>query len=369
LRPLPAPGRAGVRARARVFATAGRAPRCGDGGELDSHPLVAAPRAERALCCRPRPVLRCADVSVCVRQAARYAASMSRAEEKSELLVQRAGSRSEAAGAAVGDLEVQDTIDDDIDLVRALFAEFAGSLFLIFVGLGSVYGTAVITLDEVKADRSLYIALAYASAFACAMYMLSFPAADRRLMPNMRHLNPAVTFGLVASFKIHIGRAILYWMAQVTGAGVGVLFIYWFTPVEKRDILTAYPVLDSANFFHKFSMEIVVSFVSVLAALITFFGHLSKQPSIVSQLRETSPLTPHEINCLIIFGIIFGCNLCAGPVSGGYMNPLFALGIGMLSNDYDVPALVAPFVGAIIAVVTGLIFGFRVKLMYFKDRK
>lgn len=203
--------------------------------------------------------------------------------------------------------------------------------------------------------------------YAACMYAFSFPAADRRQIPNLRHLNPAVTFGLVISFKIHIGRAILYWMAQFCGAGVGVLSIYLFTPFEKKDVTTAYPLSEEANFAHSWVMETLVSWFSILAILMTCFGHLQKQPSAAHSIREASPLTNHEVNCLIAASIIIGGNLAASSTSGGFMNPLFSTGIGILSGTYELAPFFAPFIGAVGALITGLIFGFKVKVMYFKD--
>lgn len=71
---------------------------------------------------------------------------------------------------------VADEIDDDVDLVRALFAEFLGSFFLVFVVLGAVYGSSLITNDTVTNDRSLYIALTYGAVCIlfcfCVVYLI-----------------------------------------------------------------------------------------------------------------------------------------------------------------------------------------------------
>lgn len=224
------------------------------------------------------------------------------------------------------------------------------------------------TADTVTGGRALLIALAYGFGLASCMYAFSFPSADRRRVPNVRHLNPAVTFALVASFKLHIGRAILYWMSQVCGAGVAVLAIFLFTPFEKKDIVSAYPLVENVSTVNTWLTEITVSFILILVVLMCCFGHLGgRQPSVAQAVRETSPMTYHEVNSIMAGLTASFCCFVASSVSGGYMNPLMAIGIGILSGNEEVAAYVAPFCGAAASVLIGLIFGFRTKFMYFDE--
>ncbi len=47
------------------------------------------------------------------------------------------------------------------------------------------------------------------------MYAFSYPAGDARSVPNIRHLNPAVTTVLFITGRFGIGRTFLYLLAQV----------------------------------------------------------------------------------------------------------------------------------------------------------
>ena len=254
-------------------------------------------------------------------------------------------------------------IDDDVDLDKALLSEFLGSFFLVVFGLGAVYATALVTFDTVTVDRMLAIALAYSFSYSAIMYSFSFPMADRRHLPNTRHLNPAITFALFGSGNVALGRALLYWLAQLSGGGIGVIVLYYCTPFEKRNILTGFPLVENVSTLETWVMEIMSSYIAVLVILVNCFGHLQPQPSVAAALDESSPLTNNEVNCLLAAGGVFIASMVGSGVSGGYFNPLFGVGIGMLSGNYEVASIVAPFIGSVAAVLTGFLFGFKVRML------
>jgi hypothetical protein len=97
------------------------------------------------------------------------------------------------------------------------------SFFLVLVGLGTAYSSAVTTSDLIKVDRQTAICLAVGlvrlrpqrrgrsktrgpcltaprapQTYGTAVYSLSFPSANKNLKPNTRQLNPAVTVALFA---------------------------------------------------------------------------------------------------------------------------------------------------------------------------
>jgi len=251
--------------------------------------------------------------------------------------------------------------EDDIDLVSCLVAELVSCFMLIFLGLGAVYSSAIVTFDVVTTDRVLYIALAYGMVFSACIYAFSYPAADSRAVPNIRHLNPAMTLVLLLTGRFGIGKTILYWIAQVTGAGLAVISIYYCTPLSKTDIHTAYPLLDGVQTWQMWLMEFVVSIMVLFALLMTNFAAVAwkKQPSIRSRVDEDTQLTNHELNSLTSGFIIFAAIFAAGPISGGYVNPLFGLGIGILNGTYKASSLVAPLAAVVVALLFGLIYGFK----------
>jgi len=256
----------------------------------------------------------------------------------------------------------EDEDENEVDLVSTLLGECVSSFLIIFLALGAVYSSAVVTFDVVTIDRLLYISLGYGMVYAATIYAFSYPAADSLHVPNIRHINPAITAVLALTGRFPLGKTILYWLSQFTGGCVAVLFIYWLTPLQKKDITTAYPLLDQVKTYNEWVTEYIFSTFSIFALLMTNFSSVAwkKQPSILAKLSEQTPFTNHELNSVTSGAIIFVCSIAAATVSGGYMNPLFAIGIGILSGNYSAPALVCPFLGAVTALFFGVIFGFEV---------
>lgn len=248
---------------------------------------------------------------------------------------------------------------DELDLPRAMVAEFLACFFLMFVCLGGVYSSAVVTFDVVTVDRMLFMALCYGLGFSAILYTLSYPSADRRIVPNIRHANPAITFAMIFAFRISPFRALMYLISQITGTGVGVLVFYYCTPFTKKTVSSTYLRVEGVAGAQEGLMEFVTSYILYVILFVTLFGNNQKQPSVAAQVEEESPQTHHELHCLLAGCAVFACALAGAGVSGGYMNPLFSLGIGIMSGNYRVSALLVPFASSFLAVATGYLFGFQ----------
>ena len=144
------------------------------------------------------------------------------------------------------------------------------------------------------------------------MYALSYPSADKRVIPNTRHLNPAVTFALVASMKISFFNAMMYLVAQISGTGLGALVFYYCTPYTRTSITSTYPQLEKVNEFQETVMELITSYIFILVLMTTAFGHLKKQPSVADPLDEETPQSQHELVCVIAGTTIFMCAVVGG---------------------------------------------------------
>jgi len=268
--------------------------------------------------------------------------------------------RPQASTDAEGNTSDLDT--DDIDLVSCLLAELLGSFFIIFVGLGTMTASAIVTFDVVTTDRLFMTYFAYGMAYAAVLYAFSYPAGDARNVPNIRHINPAITFVLVLTGRFSFGKTVLYLMAQVTGGCLAVLSIFYCTPFQSTVITTAYPLADGVQLYQQWVMEAIISSVCIFFIIMVNFSAIvwQKQPPVTAAVSESAAPTNHELNCIVSGSVVFVCSLVAGPISGGFMNPLFALGIGILTNNYQAFALVAPFIAAPVALLFGLIFGFKI---------
>ena len=110
---------------------------------------------------------------------------------------------------------------DETTLLQRLAAEFIGTAFLVFVGVGSVPATLIVNGDSpfTMADLGM-ISLAFGTIVVATVYALGHVSGN--------HINPAITVGLAASGKFPWAQVPGYLGAQVLGAIVGA-FILVFT--------------------------------------------------------------------------------------------------------------------------------------------
>ena len=94
---------------------------------------------------------------------------------------------------------------------KKLIAEVLGTLILVLFGCGS----AVIAGDAIGFTG---ISLAFGLAIVAAAYGIGAISGA--------HLNPAVSFGMVAAGRMSVGEAITYSIAQTIGAIVGAAILY-----------------------------------------------------------------------------------------------------------------------------------------------
>src|SRR6266550_1960715 len=91
------------------------------------------------------------------------------------------------------------------DSLRHFVAEFVGTFALVFVG-----GGAIMASDLAKNPAAItQVALAHGLILALMV------TATMRISG---HLNPAVTLGFLATRRIEPMMAVVYWIAQITGA-------------------------------------------------------------------------------------------------------------------------------------------------------
>src|SRR6187455_550544 len=103
---------------------------------------------------------------------------------------------------------------DESSLAQRLAAEFIGTAFLVFIGVGSVPATLIVNGDApfTMADLGM-ISLAFGTVVIATVCALGHIGGN--------HINPAVTLGLAASGKFPWSQVPAYIGAQVVGAVVG----------------------------------------------------------------------------------------------------------------------------------------------------
>lgn len=103
---------------------------------------------------------------------------------------------------------------------RAVFAEFFGTVFYVFFGLGASLRWAAGPLNV------LHVALAFGLALATLVQALGHVSGA--------HVNPAVTFAFLLGSQLSLLRALFYMTAQVLGAVAGAAVLYGVTPAPIR---------------------------------------------------------------------------------------------------------------------------------------
>uniref|UniRef100_A0A8C8YFI8 Lens fiber major intrinsic protein n=1 Tax=Prolemur simus TaxID=1328070 RepID=A0A8C8YFI8_PROSS len=114
---------------------------------------------------------------------------------------------------------------------RAIFAEFFGTLFYVFFGLGASLHWAPGPLHV------LQVALAFGLALATLVQAVGHISGA--------HVNPAVTFAFLVGSQMSLLRAFCYMLAQLLGAVAGAAVLYSVTPSAVRGNLALNTVMVS----------------------------------------------------------------------------------------------------------------------------
>src|ERR1700748_2052005 len=103
---------------------------------------------------------------------------------------------------------------DETTTVQKLAAEFIGTAFLVFIGVGSVPATLIVNgkAPFTMADLGM-ISFAFGTIVLATVYALGHVGGN--------HINPAVTLGLAVTGKFPWSKVPAYMAAQVVGAVIG----------------------------------------------------------------------------------------------------------------------------------------------------
>lgn len=107
---------------------------------------------------------------------------------------------------------------------RAVFAEFFGTMFFVFFGLGAALRWTT------GPHHVLHVALCFGLAAATLIQSVGHISGG--------HINPAVTFAYLVGSQMSLFRAIFYVAAQCLGAVAGAAVLYGVTPGNMRGNLS-----------------------------------------------------------------------------------------------------------------------------------
>jgi MIP family channel proteins len=207
---------------------------------------------------------------------------------------------------------------------RRLVAELFGTFMLVFFGAG-----AVMTNNFPKADFGLLgIALAYGIAMAIGV--------TATMSISGGHLNPAVTAGMLAIRRIDAKTAVLYILAQLTGAVLAALVLKSILPSGVTKVLAVGTPAIAAT--------ITLEKAIAVEAILTFFLMSAVLGTLVS--AQAPRIAGFGIGLTLFICILFG-----GPLTGAALNPARAFGPALLSGQWISQGVywVGPILGALVA--------------------
>lgn len=141
---------------------------------------------------------------------------------------------------------------------QQLAAEFLGTAFLVFVGVGSVPATLIVNGDApfTMADLGM-ISLAFGTIVMVTVYVFGYISGN--------HINPAVTVGLALSGDFPWRRVPEYIAAQVLGAIAGAFAIVGVLGTAASDVGLGIAAYGDIPWYQAFFAEFIGTFILVFA--------------------------------------------------------------------------------------------------------
>jgi len=230
-------------------------------------------------------------------------------------------------------------MDDNVRWQR-LTAEFLGTAFLVFVGVGSVPAALIMNGDAGIGFADLgFISLAFGTIVVVTVYVFGYVSGN--------HINPAVTVALAVTGKFPWREVPGYVAAQVLGAVAGALAIVAVLGEKASDVgLGVASYADTTSWMQGFAAEFVGTFILVYAV----FGVIYRKAA------------PGWAGLAIGF-VVFAAIIPVAPTTGASINPARTTGPMLIQQLFggDVTWSQWPVyvVAEILAgVAAGLLFGF-----------
>jgi MIP family channel proteins len=211
------------------------------------------------------------------------------------------------------------------DAWRHFTAEFIGTFALVFVG-----GGAIITSPMLSANAAV-INIALAHGLILALMVTA-------TMRISGHLNPAVTAGFLVVGRIEPMMAVVYWIAQFTGATIAAYALKALYPASIVAVtrLGGQSVSSDISMLQAISLEAIATFFLVFVV----FG------------TAVDPRAPKVGGFAIGLTVTAGI-LAIGPLTGGSMNPARSFGPAVVSRIFEGQLVywIGPLIGGMLAAL------------------
>ena len=200
---------------------------------------------------------------------------------------------------------------------RRAVAEFVGAFTLIFIGGGA----GIVSGNDI-------VAVALANGLAIGIMVTNLGHISGA------HFNPAITLSFLATRRITLRLAVVYWISQLSGAVVAAAILRWL--LHKPAFLAAVPHVSRIGDGRGVVLEAIMTFFLVWAVFATAVDPRGAFKSIAGL----------AIGLTITVDVLFG-----GPLTGAAMNPARAFGPQLVGNSWtdDWVYYVGPVAGALVA--------------------
>ena len=211
------------------------------------------------------------------------------------------------------------------DAWRHFAAEFIGIFALVFIG-----GGAIIT-SPLLSQQAAVVNIAMAHGLILAILV----SATMRISG---HLNPAVTAGFLVTRRIEPMMAVVYWIAQITGAIVAAYTLKALYPPQLIAVtrLGGQAISADIGMVQAIGLEAIATFFLVFVV----FG------------TAVDPRGPKVGGFAI--GLTVTCGILGiGPLTGGSMNPARSFGPAVVTHLFEGQAAywIGPLLGGIVAAL------------------
>jgi MIP family channel proteins len=211
------------------------------------------------------------------------------------------------------------------DSWRHFAAEFIGTFALVFVG-----GGAIITSPMLQVQAAV-VNIAFAHGLILALMVTA-------TMRISGHLNPAVTAGFLVTRRIEPMMAVVYWIAQITGAIIAAYMLKALYPagLVMTTRLGGQQISADINMIQAIGLEAIATFFLVFVV----FG------------TAVDPRAPKVGGFAIGLTVTAGI-LAIGPLTGGSMNPARSFGPAIVGHVFEGQTAywIGPLIGGMAAAL------------------
>ena len=216
-------------------------------------------------------------------------------------------------------------------MLGAGIAELVGTFILVFGGTAVAVGAILSRPTAGAAYDSLAIALAFGLALAAVVAAIGHVSGAQ--------VNPGVTLGMAAAGKFPWKFTPIYIAAQLVGAVLAALAT-WLTfggPARSEAKLAATYPAQGVGDLQAFIVEILITFILVFVVM-----------AVATDNRAPAAIAPIAVGFALAVGVFI-----AGPVTGGAVNPVRALGPMLVAGDLTSAWLyiLGPIIGGALAAL------------------